>query len=82
MNFFRDKNGKVVLGQTPNVPIVGWALFRIVSWLTSGQLHRVSNLLATAFLFTWAYLELTDGVNYFRRTLGGIVLAYIIYGFF
>lgn len=74
--FWRDKHGKVVLGQLPNVPLVGWLVFLFAAkiWPHLGVLA----FLSTAFLFVWAYLELTSGVTYARRTLGAFVLLYII----
>jgi hypothetical protein len=38
--------------------------------------------LSTAFLFTWAYLEITQGASYFRRVLGAVVLAGVLMSFF
>jgi hypothetical protein len=74
-NFFRDKNGEIVIGQPPNVPILIWlaaSLSQLV--FKTGQINFGLDLLATGALFTWAILELFQGVNYFRRTLGLIVL--------
>jgi len=74
--FFHNKDGKIVLWQTPNLPIIGWALFTLLS--------RVIHLdalawIATGFLLLWALLELGWGVNYFRRLLGLIILVGIIW---
>lgn len=82
-NFFKDKHGKVVIAEAPNVLILGWMACVVVGWLFpvaryAGGIHQ----LGTALLFTWAYLELCDGCNGFRKTLGGVVMAYILYGFF
>jgi hypothetical protein len=60
--------------QFPNVPlIVGF-----IAGLAAGRLHGTAHDYARAvsFLATglWAYLELTEGVNWFRRLLG---LAYV-----
>jgi hypothetical protein len=33
-------------------------------------------------LFAWAYLELAQGVNYFRRLLGLAVLTAAVVGYF
>jgi hypothetical protein len=37
--------------------------------------------LSAAFLFTWAYLEITEGASYFRRALGAVVLASVLMSF-
>jgi hypothetical protein len=76
---FRDKNNRIVIGQFPNIPIIGWFVFMLISQiLDDGKLKTNLELISMAFLFTWAYLELFQGVNRFRRFLGFIVLLVII----
>lgn len=81
--FFRDKNDNLVLFQPPNIPIIGWAICTLLVMLiqsspvSTGIMH-----LGSAFLFTWAYLEISDGANYFRRTLGVIIIAVVLFGYF
>jgi hypothetical protein len=77
-DFFSDSRGRVVIAQRPNVPIVGWAVLLVASLLIRGPLGAVLRFFSTAFLFTWAYLELTQGDSPFRRTLGGAVLLYLV----
>ena len=43
--------------------------------LTSGMPYALLDTVAFGALFTWAWLELFDGVNYFRRALGLVVLT-------
>jgi len=72
-----------VLFQPPNPPLWGWIAFRIAALLfSSGRPHAGLTFLATASLFTWGYLELAHGVNGFRRTIGGLILAAIVVGQF
>lgn len=81
-NFFKDKQGRVVLAQTPNSPLIGWFIFTILNLLWSKDqptIHYLFELLSFGFIFTWAWLEITDGVNYFRRALGLIVLVIVVY---
>jgi hypothetical protein len=74
-NFFKDKHGKVVLVQPPNLPIIGWFGFSVINFFVhSPQLAW----LATALLFTWAFMELYLGASHFRRLLGLIVLVEIL----
>ena len=83
MGVFKDKNGHVVLWQWPNVPLYGWLMFKIVSMpIHNPSLKHGFDSFSMAFLFTWAYLEFTTGVNYFRRALGLIVGAALIIGYF
>lgn len=79
-NFFKDKNGKVVLGQTPNAPLVGWFVFLVLAHvIPTGRWQQVAGYVSFGFIFTWAWLELTQGVNYFRRLLGAVVLILAIH---
>ncbi len=81
--FWRDKHGNVAVWQTPNIPLIGWAACIVLLVVVkSGGAHQLLTFLRTAFIFTWAYLELTDGSCYFRRLLGAIVLASIIISHF
>ena len=82
-SFFKDTNGNIVLWQLPNAPLWGWLLFKVLPLLTSSeQLRYGLQQISMAFIFTWAYLEMSDGVNYFRRLLGLIVLAAIVMSYF
>ncbi|MBU0976417.1 MAG: hypothetical protein ABIE03_03705 [Patescibacteria group bacterium] len=77
--FFKDKNGKVVIGQFPNISLIGGFVFMVLTQIkTSEQIHSVFSFMSSAFLFTWSYLELTQGVNYFRRMLGVAGLTLVI----
>jgi hypothetical protein len=77
--FWRDADSRVVIGQAPNLPLIAWLSFTGLSRIPgSGRWHSAMSFTSTAFLFTWAYLELTHGVNYFRRLVGLIVLAAVI----
>lgn len=44
----------------------------------NSNLQILVNVLAFGTIFTWAWLELFRGVNYFRRSLGLIVLMVIL----
>lgn len=73
---FRDSDGNIVIAQPPNLPvIVGVTAAILQSVLPNGQLQVAAKLIAFGALFTWAWQELFDGVNYFRRGLGLIGLG-------
>ncbi|GHA73800.1 hypothetical protein [Cognatilysobacter bugurensis] len=75
--FFRDRDGRVVIGQLPNVPLIGWLVLRVAAWLIPpGHAERLCDAFADGFMFTWAYLELARGDSPFRRVLGAVVLAW------
>lgn len=80
---FKDKDGKWAIVQPPNWPIIFWAFFKVLGYLhISSNFKNGFEFLSTSFLFLWAYLELTSGVNYFRRVLGLAVLLGIIVSHF
>lgn len=81
--FLKDQDGKIVIWQAPNLPLYAWIIFEVISLpLSNEQLKAGVKELSTVFLFTWGYLEVTSGVNYFRRSIGGIVLLAQVLGFF
>jgi hypothetical protein len=76
---FRDREGKVVLAQMPNLPLIVWivaSLLRLI--FTTGKVNIGLEAIAFGSLFTWAWEELFQGVNYFRRVLGLLVLVGLI----
>ncbi len=73
---FRDSEGTIVLAQFPNPPLIGWILASLLQLVfTTGQIKLGLDAVAFGCLFTWAWEELFQGVNYFRRGLGLIVLV-------
>lgn len=76
---FRDSEGKIVIAQPPNLPIlVGVAATLLELVLPANRLQTGVDLVAFGALFTWAWLEIFQGVNYFRRSLGLIALISLI----
>lgn len=76
---FRDSQGNIVIFQMPNLPIlvgIGAIILQLI--LPSGKLQTGADLVAYGALFTWAWLELFEGVNYFRRAVGLVVLVGIV----
>jgi hypothetical protein len=76
---FRDSDGKIVIAQMPNLPLIVWIVTSLLALIfTSDKVNTVLEILANGSLFTWAWLELFQGVNYFRRALGLVVFIVII----
>jgi hypothetical protein len=76
---FRDSDGNIVIAQMPNLPLLVWLAATLLELLiTKGNLHRGLDIIAFGSLFTWAWQELFQGVNYFRRALGLVMLLGII----
>ncbi len=80
---FKDKHGNVVLGQMPNVLFWGWLACKILGYVIPNKTvdHWLA-VLAVALLASWALLELTSGVNYFRRIVGMVVLLLVVANIF
>jgi hypothetical protein len=76
---FRDSEGKIVLAQAPNLPIIVWITASLLKMIfTTGKINAGLDLLAFGSLFTWAWLELFQGVNYFRRALGLLIFVVLM----
>jgi len=76
---FRDSNGEIVIAQMPNLPIIVWVAASLLKLIfPTGVGNTGLDVLAFGSLFTWAWLELFQGVNYFRRALGLVVFIGII----
>jgi hypothetical protein len=72
---FHDDRGNLVIIQPPNLPILVWVTVTLLKFVfQSGSVYLGLDAIAFGSLFTWAWLELFDGVNYFRRGLGLVVL--------
>lgn len=69
------------LAQVPNPPIIIAVIGSIGSRFLSqdGTLYFVARALFFMGLTVWAWLELSDGVNLFRRALGAAGLAWALY---
>jgi hypothetical protein len=79
-NFFKDKEGNIVVAQRPNLPLLVWAVASVLSFVPSSELIReIFSLIAFGSLFTWAWLELFHGACPFRRFLGAIVLIVVVW---
>jgi hypothetical protein len=76
---FRDSDGNIVIAQPPNLPLIIWGVASLLELIfTTGKVNIGLDALAFGSLFTWAWQELFEGVNYFRRALGFIVLIGVL----
>ncbi|UMY15660.1 hypothetical protein MMB17_12950 [Methylobacterium organophilum] len=81
--FFRDRaTGRIVIGQWPNVPLWLFLAASCGAWLSpEDSTPRLAfSWLASLSLAWWALDEVVRGVNPWRRCLGGLVLAAVIWG--
>lgn len=76
--FLSDRQGRIVVAQPPNLPLLAWAGFALAAWATPGRWSGYFDFLGGAALVTWAYLEIRYGDSPFRRVLGAVVLAAVL----
>lgn len=71
--------GAYPLAQFPNAPLL---LSFVASWLTGllvgGEAEPYARAASSIFLACWAWLELSAGVNLWRRAVGAVFLVVII----
>lgn len=76
---FQDNEGNILLVQIPNLLIIIGIVSSLLKMIfTTGKLNLGLDAIAFGTLFTWAWEELFQGVNYFRRALGAFVLLGLI----
>jgi hypothetical protein len=66
------------IAQFPNPPLIIALLAFALRWVTPESWTNALSAIGYVFLGVWAYLELAEGVNAFRRVLGAAGLVYII----
>jgi hypothetical protein len=72
----RDKSGKLVIIQMPNLPLAAWLVATVLTHiLPYGQANFAANLIAFGAIFTWAWMEIFMGSAPIRRVLGVVVLV-------
>jgi hypothetical protein len=72
---WKDRRGRVVVWQTPNIALIGWVTLTFLSLLIGGRLADIFSWLGSAALIIWSLLEIFKGANYFRQALGLLVLV-------
>lgn len=66
------------IAQFPNPPLIVALLAFALRWITPESWTNALSAIGYVFLGVWAYLELAEGVNAFRRVIGAAGLAYVI----
>lgn len=61
--------------QFPNAPLAVAIAAAVVAPLVHGHIHAYATSIEDVALAAWAYVELAQGVNWFRRLLGLVVLV-------
>ena len=75
----RIEVGGVVVGQTPNPPLIVAFLAVVVSWLADAgsTLDAIASTVFYVAFTIWSWEELAHGVDWFRRLLGagGLIIV-------
>jgi hypothetical protein len=81
--FRNRRTGGVTVVQLPNASLGIFLAATAVRLLASphGGVRTAVDVAANVALLCWAGDELIRGVNPFRRMLGGVVLAIVVFGF-
>jgi hypothetical protein len=67
------------VAQFPNAPLLVYFAAALIA-RASATLHDAAWAVSVVALTIWAYEELADGVNWFRRALGAVILVSIVIG--
>jgi hypothetical protein len=81
--FFRNPDtGDVVVAQPPNPPLLVWlaATLARLAFHPHGAAGTALTIVATVSLVLWSLLEIARGDSPFRRVLGAVVLAAVVFG--
>lgn len=65
------------IAQWPNPPLWVALVAAVLSRLTTGVASGIADAVFYLAIGAWAYLEITEGVNWFRRLLGAGVAGYL-----
>lgn len=66
------------VAQFPNTPLLAALAGWVVARFADGDLHDLGRAVLLLGLAVWAYGELTQGVNWFRRLLGAGFLVWLV----
>lgn len=78
--FFRDSQGKIIIVQKPNLPLIVWFVSFVVARLPlHAMVLQLAGTISFGALFTWAWMEIFSGVNMWRRLLGSVVMAWLLW---
>jgi hypothetical protein len=66
------------VAQFPNAPLLAAFAGGMVARLTDGSAHDYARAASYVGLAAWAWLEVSDGINWFRRALGAAGLVYVV----
>ena len=78
MNIFETKDGKRVIAQRPNAPIIAAFGAAVGARIVEGSLGDFLSVLASTLFLIWGLIEILWGVNTWRRILGSAVVIIVL----
>jgi hypothetical protein len=66
------------LVQFPNAPLIVALVAGVVARIAEGTVRDGARAVGEVALIMWALMEIVRGVNWFRRALGLVVLAFVV----
>lgn len=79
INFFKDRHGKIVIAQFPNRPLILAGFFYALQFIDNDLTMLIGKWGFFITLMYWSYLEITSGVNSFRKILGLLVSVWLVW---
>ena len=79
-DFFKDKNGKIVIIQKPNLLIFVSFFFFAMQLLFTGILELIGLWGFRVVILIWSFDELFRGDSRFRQVLGFLIGIIIVFG--
>jgi hypothetical protein len=76
----RDKRGRVVMFQAPNLAIKVGIVALLLAWPFTGRWQHLATMVSFGAFFTWAWMEVFQGASKFRQGLGvlGMLLLLVV----
>lgn len=75
----RDKDGKIVIAQFPNLLLIIWALSTFLSRIVvEDQISNIFRVIGVISLLIWSLQELLQGSAIIRRALGAVVITSVL----
>jgi hypothetical protein len=78
--WFEDSEGHLALGALPNAPLITGFVSSLLAVVSDGNFAVFMRIISFGAFFAWAWLEIFQGVNYFRRVLGAVVICFLLVG--
>ena len=83
MKKVEQKSEQSIIVQSPNLPIIVWFITLTLGIIVkNGVIAELIDLINFGAIFTWSWLEIFQGINIYRKTLGVFVMTLAIYNQF